>query len=394
MYKTILISIGLCVGQTLLAELSANPLFRYYPTLQDTLFYVSLGDLPTPVHYCADLSAQYPSARIFIKNDGVTGKLQPDGTRAFGGNKLRKLQYLLADALAHGHKAVLTFGCVGSNHALQTTVCAQSVGLDSICMLLPQPNSRIVRRNLLLQKAYKGTLIFSQTNLERALATTEICRAYEKETGLLPYIIPTGGSTARGAVGYVEAAFELKDQIERGVVPLPDHLYVTLGSGGTAAGLLLGCKAAGLDTNFHFILSAPEDQDIAWQKLETLFCATNDLLISLDSTFPRCEFTRDNCCIVDGYTGTEYGLFTPECIEAMHLIKTTENIELDGVYTAKCMSALLADLAAKKLDDSTVLFWNTFCAKNMTQKTDHVDYHELPKDFHVYFEESVQPLDC
>jgi 1-aminocyclopropane-1-carboxylate deaminase/D-cysteine desulfhydrase-like pyridoxal-dependent ACC family enzyme len=394
MHKTIIIIIGLCVGQSVLARLSANPLFRHYPTLQDTLSYVALGDLPTPVHYCADLSAQYPSTRIFIKNDGVTGKLQPDGTRAFGGNKLRKLQYLLADALADGHKAVLTFGCVGSNHALQTTVCAQSVGLDSICMLLPQPNSRIVRRNLLLQNAYKGILIFSKTELERALATTEICEAYKKETGLLPYSIPTGGSTARGAIGYVEAAFELKEQIEAGVVPMPDHLYVTLGSGGTAAGLLLGCKAAGLELNFHLVLCAPEDLSVAWQDLETLFCATNDLLISLDPTFPRCEFTRDNCCIVDGYTGTEYGLFTSEGVEAMHLIKTTEGIELDGVYTGKCMSALLADLADTTLDDSTILFWNTFCAEAMTQKIAHVDYHELPKDFHVYFEESVQPLDC
>src|SRR5258706_4872203 len=98
MYKVVIFSISLCAMQPLFA--TPNSLFKYYPLLQNTLSYISLGEFPTPIYYCSLLSTDYPSTKIYIKHDGLTGKKQFDGTRAFGGNKLRKLQYLLADTLA------------------------------------------------------------------------------------------------------------------------------------------------------------------------------------------------------------------------------------------------------------------------------------------------------
>ncbi len=137
-----------------------QPLFSRYKGLSQTLSYVRLGDLPTPVIYCKRLSESFKGACVYVKHDGVTGKSQ-DGTRSFGGNKLRKLEYLLADALAHGHTSVMTFGGAGSNHALQTAVCARSLGLRAISVLLPQPNSSIVRRNLLLQRDARADVYYS-----------------------------------------------------------------------------------------------------------------------------------------------------------------------------------------------------------------------------------------
>jgi 1-aminocyclopropane-1-carboxylate deaminase/D-cysteine desulfhydrase-like pyridoxal-dependent ACC family enzyme len=178
------------------------------------LSYVALGDFPTPVYRCNNLCAQFPRVALFAKHDGLTGNLKADGTRNFGGNKLRKLQYLLADALAHGHSAVLTFGCVGSNHALQTAVCAHALGLKAICMLRPQPNSHVVRRNLLLQKLYESIVCLSPDRVIHGLMTAALSYDYKQRYGTFPYIIPVGGSCARGALGYVEAAFELKEQID------------------------------------------------------------------------------------------------------------------------------------------------------------------------------------
>lgn len=371
----------------------SNPLFRHYPALHETLSYIPLGDLPTPIHQCYTLGAPYPSTTVLIKHDGITGVHNADGTREFGGNKLRKLQYLLADALAHEHDAVITFGCVGSNHVVQTAVCAHQVGLSCYGMLKSQPNSHIVRRNLLLQHAYGSTITFSETLQARAHATLELCCEHKKRSGLLPYIIPTGGSTARGAIGYVEAAFELKEQIEAGLLAKPDHIYVTLGSCGTAAGLLLGCKAAGIETVIHCILDEPADTEKMWQRLQKLFHETNDLLIALDPTFPRCNVQAQDCIIVGTYSGTRYGLFTEACVDAIRTVQACEGITLDGVYSGKCMSALLADLENGSLQNSVVLFWNTFCAEEMTHITEHIDYHALPEAIHIYFEQDVQELD-
>jgi D-cysteine desulfhydrase len=372
---------------------NSNILFYYYPSLKQNLSYIALSDLPTPVTFCTTLSEQF-TTRIFVKHDGMTGKVGPDGRRMLGGNKLRKLSYLLADAKAHGHDTILTFGCAGSNHAVQTAAYAKELGLHCICMLMPQHNAHIVRRNLLLQGAYGSELYFSPHRQARALDTLDICLAYKKQGKMMPYIIPTGGSVARGAIGYVEAAFELKEQIMAGLLPTPDHIYVTLGSAGTAAGLLLGCKAAGITSNIHLIINEPEEyKKEAWEKLHKLYTATNELLHKLDPSFAYYELKETDCTMVDGYTGTEYGLFTPEAVEAMGVMKVTESIELEGVYTGKCFTALLADLRAGTLADSNVLFWNTFCAEPMEHLTSVVDYRDLPAVFHPYFTEGVQLLD-
>lgn len=370
-----------------------NIFFKYYPELQKGLSYISLADLPTPLILLEQLSSQFPDVHVFMKHDGMMGKIGADGKRMLGANKLRKLPYLFGDAKAHGHDTVLTFGCAGSNHAMQTAFYAKQLGMTCICMLKPQPNAYVVRKNLLLQKASGSLLNFSLNNQERAFATLDICRTYKQLGDMMPYIIPTGGSVARGAIGYVEAIFELKEQIAAGLMPEPDHIYVTLGSGGTAAGILLGCKAAGISSKIHLVMNEPEDVQETWLQLHKLYTETNNLLRSLDASFALYELKETDCVIVDAYAGTEYGLFTQEAVEAMQILKDAEGLQLDGVYTGKCFTALLADLRAGKLAGSNVLFWNTCCTDSMEHITDDIDYRELPHALHTYFIEDVQLLD-
>jgi D-cysteine desulfhydrase len=378
---------------------SRNALFRHYPGLAGHLSHITLGDFPTPVHHCAGLEQALgvPLNTIFMKHDGITGARDAAGKRGFGGNKMRKLQYLIADALAHGHRTVLTFGCVGSNHATQTAACAQLVGLNCICLLLPQPNAHVVQRNLLLQHVYGAEMLFAATPAERALLAAKSCYGYHTRWNSLPYVIPTGGSTPRGVIGYVEAAFELKEQIEAGLLPCPDHLYVTCGglsSGGTAAGLLLGFTAAQLPITIHAVLDEPGDVVRTREKLQRLIKETNELICSYDPIFPHCTIAPDSYEIIDWASGTDYGEFTVEGIAAIELMEHTEGIQLDGVYTGKCFGALIDNLRSGKLAGATVLFWNTFCAESMAHITEAADYHALPAEFHRWFEEPVQPLDC
>lgn len=372
---------------------ASNILFKHYPVLQEKLSYVSLGSLPTPLIHCKQLPAQFSQVNIFVKHDGLTG-FECEGKKLFGGNKLRKLQYLLADALAQDYQSVMTFGCVGSNHALQTTVCAQHIGLQSICILRPQPNSHVARRNLLLQQAHGAQLLFAPDRLSAAFASVAVCYDHKQRYGKFPYIIPVGGSNARGAIGYVEAAFELKEQIDAGLISVPDRIYVTLGSGGTAAGLLLGIKAAQITTKLYLVTDEPEDiAGEAIDKVKNLAAETNVLLQSYDTTFPTCTITENDYCVIADCAGSQYGLFTKEGVAAMNLMRTAEDIQLDGTYTGKCFSALVRDVQSGSCNGQTVLFWNTFCGEPLRNVTDSVDYRHLPKAFHRYFEEDVQPLD-
>jgi D-cysteine desulfhydrase len=363
-----------------------NLLFVAYPSLRGKLSYSHFADLPTPIHECKNLNKQL-NINLFVKQDGLSGSYDERGHRLVGGNKVRKLQYFLADALAQQCSTVITLGYSGSNHALQTAVYAQLLGLKCITILKPQPNSPIVRQNLLLQKAFGAHML--STNFCRSLREfpVEVLLELKKqEEGKLPYLIPLGGSSALGSLGFVEAVFELQEQIRQNLLPNPDHIYITLGSGGTAAGLLVGIKLAGLRTKVHLVIDEPEDVPGFMEHITTqLFEETAALLHDLDSNIPLVHLSKDDYIIDSSHTGSGYGVETSECRTAMKLIKEQENITLDQTYTGKCFAALCAD-AKEKCIAGTVLFWNTFCGEDMSTITSTIDYHSLPQAFHGYFE--------
>jgi 1-aminocyclopropane-1-carboxylate deaminase/D-cysteine desulfhydrase-like pyridoxal-dependent ACC family enzyme len=218
------------------------PLFEQYPLLEEKLSYISLGELPTPVQKLEKLGAELGIKQLFIKRDDLSG-------RVYGGNKVRKLEFILGDVLQAGAKEVMAFGGAGSNHALATAIYARQVGLKCISMLIPQPNTRYVRRNLLMS-LYSGAELHlcgsefeSVTNMPLVrMATLYQLIGHRLKNGYLPERIPPGGSSPVGVTGFVNAALELKKQIMNGEMPEPDYIYVASGTMGTANGLTLGLK--------------------------------------------------------------------------------------------------------------------------------------------------------
>jgi D-cysteine desulfhydrase len=373
---------------------SYHPLFSRFKGLERSLSYVELGDFPTPVTRCSKLSSSFKGAQVYLKNDGLTGKVV-HGKRTCAGNKLRKLEYLLADAIAHECTSVLTFGCAGSNHALQTAWYAKSLGLRSISMLLPQPNSKVVQRNLLLQAFAQADIYYAKDRSILSFLAPAVCYIYKQRFGSVPYPIPVGGSCPLGAVGYVQAAFELKDQIEQGFCPMPDRVYVALGSGGTAAGLLLGLQAAGISTKLYCVLDEPETKPGSMkEKVTMLFAQTNELLHKYDSSFGIYQLQDEAFEICDSTSGEQYGLLTQEAKEAIAYMKEQEQILLEGTYTGKCFALLLRHLRAGDCAGKTVLYWDTFCGESFERECRSVDYTCLPKAVQCYFETPVQPLDA
>jgi len=361
------------------------PLFTLFPLLKKHLPYVSLGDFPTPVEKIDSLGKDLDIAQLYIKRDDISGRI-------YGGNKIRKLEFLLGSARLKGAKEVLTYGCVGSNHALATAVYALKIGMRSISMLLPQLNAHYVRRNLLMSYVNRAELHHYRDTSLLNIGTKYQVHLHKLRNGIAPLVIPSGGTTPLGTIGYVNAAFELREQINQGLIPEPDCLYVTLGTMGTAAGLLLGLRAAGLKTRLVAVrvvagfVANPE-------KFAALFRKTNDLLHSTDPSFPVVPLSTKELDIRNGFFGGQYSQYTREGMHAIQLMKDTEGYKLDGCYTGKTFACLIHDAKSGDLKNKTVLFWNTLNSREFSDVIKAIDYHKLPHNFHSYFEEDVQQLD-
>ncbi len=359
------------------------PLFTAYPGLKN-LPYRALATLPTPVARLAHLGAMLELDSLYIKRDDQSGTV-------YGGNKVRKLEFLLGRALAEGAKAVLTFGAAGSNHALATAIYAADAGLRCHAMLVPQHNAHSVRRNL-LRGHVAGAHLHACAG--RPGVVVHVAQVFKDEFlhhGKLPSVFPPGGSSPVGTIGFVNAAFELKQQIEAGELPEPDLIYVASGTMGTCVGLTLGLRAAGLNTKVQAIAVTKAPYTSA-EKAPKLFAATNALLREADPDFPQLDFPEDRFTLRQGFMGEDYALYTEAGCEAVRRIRESDEVKLEGTYTGKTLGALIAD--GPSLRGQNILFWNTYNSPDFSGTIAGVDYHDLPEGFHRYFEEPVQALDA
>ena len=361
------------------------PLFDSYPLLARRLPHISLGEFPTPVERLDRLGQDIGVEHLYIKRDNLSGKV-------YGGNKVRKLEFLLGRAKLDRAKGVMTFGYAGSNHTLATAIYGQQLELNTTSMLMPQPNAHYVRRNLLMGYQCGAELYQYRNKILLIMGTIWQLLLKKLRHGYFPQIIVPGGSSPLGVTGFVNAALELKQQVTEGEIPEPDLIYVALGSMGTAVGLILGLKVANLRS--RVISVRVIDEGFAnVGKMVKLFRKTNSFLHSLDSTFPRFDLRVGDIEVRHEFFGEQYGLFTEEGMAAVARMKKTEGLKLEGTYTGKALAALIRDAEKQVLRDKTVLFWNTYNSRDFSDIIAGIDYHQLPTCFHRYFEEDVQPLD-
>lgn len=361
-----------------LLEMNAVQLFEQFQELKDVVPHVQLANLPTPLQRSDELQKILGCDAIFIKRDDCTCF---DGL--YGGNKVRKLEFLLGDAIQKKAQTIITYGCIGTNHGLATACYSKQLGLSCLLMLKHQPNSSVVRQNLLLDHYFGAQMKIFNSNEERAAALENIIKNMDDV-----YFFPTGGSVPSGALGYVNAALELKEQIKAGEMPEPDVIYIPIGSAGTVAGLLVGCKLAGIASKIIAVAIEPEEFfDEFYYKTKTLFFETNSLLHEYSSGIPLFDFPEDQLVITKDFCGTEYGLWIDAGNEAAQIMFQAERITLEGTYSAKGFAALIADNnngIIKK--DAAVLFWNTYCGLDFSAFTSQIDYEGLPREVHWYFE--------
>lgn len=301
--------------------------------------------LPTPVEHLPVLSASL-GIRLLVKRDDQTGL-------ALGGNKTRKLEFLLAEAKANGAQTLVTTGAVQSNHCRQTAAAARRFGFECILVLVVPQSEDIGSTqaeppsgNLLLDRLLGAEIIWSER--ENRDSTLQAAFQSAWEAGRRPYLIPYGGSSPAGASAYAYAVQELNSQ---GVQP--DWIIFPSSSGGTHAGLEVGVRLFGGKSRVMGI-SVDESAAVLSRRVARLAAETSDFLAE------KLVISADEIGVNDEYQWPGYGVLVESEVEAIRAFARQEGLLLDPVYTGRAAAGLI-DMVRKGtiLAGSTVLFWHT-----------------------------------
>ncbi len=341
-------------------------LFRRYPELGRKLPYIELGIFPTPVHPLQHLDVE----NLWIKRDDQSSSV-------YGGSKIRKLAFILAEARQKKIRHLITLGGIGTNHGLASALFSHQIGIKCTLLLYHQPVTANVKLVLLLLEKYGARLIYRKT-LWRALAGYYLLYRFKYPSA---YFVYPGGSSAVGTVGYVDAAFELKNQIDQGLLPEPEVIFCPLGSGGSLAGLALGLQLIGMNTRLVGV------RVIASHLGPFQACTRKTVAKQIKHAYgylkKRCRDLSDLDMRVPSiqgdFFGQGYGEPTAAGSNAYHLMKEKEGIILDPTYTAKTFAAVLDYCRRQRRGRGPVLYWHTYNSVDLSAQAKEVDYRKLPQ---------------
>ncbi|MHB8929767.1 MAG: D-cysteine desulfhydrase family protein [Melioribacteraceae bacterium] len=304
-----------------------------------------IGFFPTPITELIQLSKKLGGPKIFIKRDDLTGL-------AFGGNKIRKLEFLIGDAISKGCDTIVTGGAEQSNHCRQTAAACALSGLECH-LVLGGSEPELPKGNFLLDKLFAANIHWTGTfrkGEKIPQITEELIRLGKK-----PYIIPYGGSNEIGVVGFVEAVNELKTQLEEMNEKI-SHVVFASSSGGTHAGLVLGKYIY----NQNYILIGVEIDKEEFGNL-----VYSDHLLNLTNSSAKFwgidhTFTKNDLILKNEYLGEGYGVVGELEKNAIKLLAETEGILVDPVYTGRAFGALVDMIKRGEFNNSdAILFWHT-----------------------------------
>lgn len=347
----------------------SRPLLDAYTKLRATTPYTPLIEAPTPVERFNRGAIDVPAlAGLWIKRDDKTSPV-------YGGNKVRKLEFVLPQAQQQGE--IVTLGATGTNHGVATAIFCRRHGLRCRIILFEQPVTHTVVNNLKLmlgngaQLDYRGSLLAAGLHFYRLQCLSRLHPGRR-------YFLPPGGSNVAGCLGYVNAAFELREQIAQGLLPEPDRIICPVGSSGTLAGLTLGCRLAGLRSHVQGIRVAPSH-------LGPLpICTSATVSRLMRQTYRHLRKASDevpnlalpDIDLDDTYFGTGYGHATDAGDAALQAFGRRD-IDLEATYTAKAAAAALQ--VSRENPAANVLYWHTFNSVAVATELSSEAYANLPQ---------------
>ena len=344
-----------------------------FPRLSERLPRWKLASLPTPVEERV-VDRGTTRIRLAIKYDNLSGRI-------YGGNKIRKLEYIFPRASAKGCRRIATFGAAGSNHALATALYATAAGFDCSCFLSHQAKSPLVAATL-NKHLETGTELVRFGGARRKRLETLRKHLWKRNA----WVIPMGGSSWLGTIGFVAAGLELADQVARGELALPSRIYVGSGTMGTAAGIALGLAAAGCRADVHAVRVS--DVSITNEAaLRRLLGKTAAMMRHYDPSVPPDLADAARIHLRNEFFGPGYAQGTTDTLEAIRFAKDELGLELEQTYTGKAMEALLADAGKPGAGEYNAMYWHTYNSVPLDVPADApLDRGALPAEFLRYFE--------
>ncbi|MFT3926077.1 MAG: pyridoxal-phosphate dependent enzyme [Myxococcales bacterium] len=324
-----------------------NELFERWPALS-ALAHVPLAELPTPVEELSQISEKVDSG-VWIKRDDLSA-------RRYGGNKVRKLEFLLGRAKKKSADTLITAGGVGSHHVFATAFYGREHGFETHAVLTSQPYHPQVEDQLRADLAV-GAHLYAATSVSHVVREVIRLTAKLRLQGRRPYVIPIGGSNVWGTLGLVNAGLELATQIDAGLCPDPQAVYLACGSCASVAGVALGLAAGGVDTTVVAVRATDRLLANPLQVRHLIYRAER-VLRDLEPRFPEVARRAFASVVFDHREfGRGYGLSTPASEAALQLAASS-GIELDPTYTSKAFASLLRD-AENERRGQKLMLWDT-----------------------------------
>jgi 1-aminocyclopropane-1-carboxylate deaminase/D-cysteine desulfhydrase-like pyridoxal-dependent ACC family enzyme len=348
-----------------------DSLSMFYPRLAAQLPKRPIADLPTPLSECT-LNSGSELLPVLVKRDDLSGTL-------YGGNKVRKLEYILQRAKQRGAQRVATFGTVASNHAVATALYAATLDLECTCLLAHQ--SKTPKAALALNLHLQNQTEIVQFGGPRSSRVSTMRRYLQ---GRRSWVIPIGGSSWLGVIGFVNAALELAAQLEEAKIDAPQRLYVANGTMGTAAGLAIGLALANLKTKVH-ATRVTHDSVSNPAAMQRLIEKTASMMRRLDNSIPVDIAARCNIVFRDEFFAAGYGRSNAATDQAIIVAQHELGLTLETTYTGKAMAALLHDVSGAAAGER-VLFWNTYNSRVLPVTAARPeDTSRLPEEFLRYY---------
>jgi D-cysteine desulfhydrase len=347
------------------------PLFERYPILQEKLAFRPLVARPTPVERL-ELGGWLDCDSVWHKRDDRANAL-------YGGNKVRRYEFVLAEALRNGAKHIVTVGGLASTQVMATALFGKAVGLPVTVVMFDQPFTSFMREALLVDAAAGATMIRGHGYVGTVVRAVSVMRRTKQ-----PYFIPPGASHPLANIGYIDAMFELDAQVRRGELPRPDVMVLPTGSSGTLAALAIGCALLGWPTRVIGIRIA---QRMVTNRITVHMVAARTwrFLRRLVPELAAAPMPKLNYSLYGDAIGQGYGSPTPEAIAALPLVQKAIGARGEVTYSAKALVGLRA--VARRGEN--VLLWETLSSARPDVST--LNPREvLPKSFWPLFDGEVE----
>lgn len=359
-------------------------LFARHPELARSLPRRVLGRFPTALQHLRGIpELERAGVELWVKREDLCSPL-------YGGNKVRKLELLLADPRLQtsqlatatddmpqprSEACVLSYGAYGSNHVLAMALHARALGLASAAVLFPQPITPLVQQRLREQLGSGVQLFPCRTYLHAPWQRYQALQtARRAQDGRCIVELAPGGSSPLGTLGWVSGGLEIAAQVQAGEAPLFDAVYGALGSGGMIAGLWLGLQAAAKTLVAVRVVPWPVACRLT---VQVLAARTQGLLQALLANPAQPPTPRPRLQIRGGFVGAGYGDPSAAAVEAVHWA-SAHGLKLEPTYTGKTLAALLADVRAGRLRGQRVLFINSYNSADLSHLAAHGDLNQLP----------------